>query len=394
MKIAFICLCRSGGTLLCGRKLASALIKHKNNDLLFIGSENASFGCIDDLEKSNVKQILVKTGNSLVQNIMHTLNFKTCLNIIKQINIFKPDIIHFAVPHIWNTFLSLKLKKYPIFCTIHDPVRHSGDKSLIQDSFTSIVLAIADRVIVLSSIFKNSFKKYGKSSEKVSVLRHGSLENKNGYYPPKNNRNVLFIGRIESYKGVEYLINAFYILKNKKIEFELTIAGRGNIEKYFNKHPLENNLKLINKWLSEEEIDELCENADFVVLPYIDGTQSGIVAKAQAVGRPVIITNVGGLPEQIIDNITGIIIAPRSAKELSEKIEFLLENKKVLSKMSVAAYELYREKYNWDSIAVDAIEIYKQGILDRKFSGPSKTNCILKALIASIKSNLLKNVQG
>jgi glycosyltransferase involved in cell wall biosynthesis len=97
----------------------------------------------------------------------------------------------------------------------------------------------------------------------------------------------------------------------------LTIAGEGQ------GIPFESSdtVKIINRWLSDREIEDLISSHSLVVLPYIEASQSGIIPLANALGVPVVVTPVGGLASQIKQGINGLVSINLDYKELAVTID-------------------------------------------------------------------------
>ena len=123
--------------------------------------------------------------------------------------------------------------------------------------------------------------------------------------------------------------------------------------------------EIYNKFISHEEVSELFQRASVVVLPYIDASQSGIVPIAYAFKKPVVVTNVGSIPEVVDDGKTGFIVPPRDSKALADAIIKLLKNDKLRKEMGEHAYKKMKEELSWDKIAKKTIEVYKEAIRDK-----------------------------
>ena len=173
--------------------------------------------------------------------------------------------------------------------------------------------------------------------------------------------NILFFGRITDYKGIDILINAFQLLRKKIPHASLTIAGEGNYD--FSKHNLAN-VQLHNRYIETNELFHLINDSTFVVCPYIEATQSGVVMTAFSLSKPVIATKVGGLPEMVEDNKTGILVNPNNSIELSAAMITLLKNESKRDIFSDNIRQLYfnQGKYSWDTTANNMLLIYKQVI--------------------------------
>lgn len=131
------------------------------------------------------------------------------------------------------------------------------------------------------------------------------------------NKVILFFGYVRKYKGLDILIKAFKIILKEHPATTLLIVG----EFYDKEKPytdliaklnIGNNVKMINRFVSNEEVAKYYLASDVVVLPYRSATQSGILNVAYGFLKPVIVTDVGGLAEFVIQNKTGLVVKQES----------------------------------------------------------------------------------
>ncbi|MBN1105227.1 MAG: glycosyltransferase family 4 protein [Deltaproteobacteria bacterium] len=297
------------------------------------------------------------TGRNSLYNLMYSLNPLSYKKILRRIRTFAPHAVLFPVEHLWHPLIQSNLKTFPIVQTIHDPLRHQGEENAFFDLIRIMSLLNADKVIVLSSIFKRSFEQMGLSQKDVHVIPHGAFAFSEGVLrngqlaPPSLRKSILFVGRITRYKGLDILLKAFASVHKIHPEATLTIAGKGDLSPY--RQLIENleNVRIFNHYLSEEELADLHEACDFVVAPYIDASQSGVVPMALANQRTVITTRVGGLPEQVEDGQTGTLVRPGDVEDLAGAMIRLLNHPHDVLRMSSLARERYLEAFGWDAIA-------------------------------------------
>ena len=162
---------------------------------------------------------------------------------------------------------------------------------------------------------------------------------------------ILFFGIVRKYKGLIYLIKALPEVV-KEIDIDLLIVGEfwDNKQKYIDlmhKLKVENNIKIIDRYIPNEEVEKYFQIADLIVLPYISGSQSGIIQIAYAFNKPVITTNVGGYSEAVIDGETGFVVQPKNCKELAQKILKFLKSKD--RNKFVRNIEKEKKKYSWEN---------------------------------------------
>ena len=138
-------------------------------------------------------------------------------------------------------------------------------------------------------------------------------------------RVLLFFGYVRPYKGLADLIDAMALLDHS-LGVQLVVAGQfwepiAGYARQIEAHGLSNRIKLINGYLDDIESSQLLLAADVVVLPYREATQSAVVPLAFAHDRPVISTTVGGLPELVEKDVTGLLVPPGRPDLLAEAIK-------------------------------------------------------------------------
>jgi glycosyltransferase involved in cell wall biosynthesis len=150
-----------------------------------------------------------------------------------------------------------------------------------------------------------------------------------GIAPDKN--TLLFFGLVRPYKGLKYLIQAMACVA-RATDCVLLVAGEfyEPKEEYLSlvkQLKLEEHIVIRDEYVRNEDISLYFSSADVVVLPYVTATQSGIVQIAFGMNKPVITTNVGGLPEAVEDGKTGFIVEPESSEQLAQAILKFYEGK-------------------------------------------------------------------
>jgi glycosyltransferase involved in cell wall biosynthesis len=150
-----------------------------------------------------------------------------------------------------------------------------------------------------------------------------------GIAPDKN--TLLFFGLVRPYKGLKYLIQAMACVA-ESMDCVLLVAGEfyEAKEEYLSlvkQLKLQEHIVIRDEYVRNEDISLYFSSADVVVLPYVTATQSGIVQIAFGLNKPVITTNVGGLPEAVEDGKTGFIVEPESSEQLAQAILKFYEGK-------------------------------------------------------------------
>jgi len=348
-------------------ELANALSKKGKTVLMLPNNYGLEEMHIDCLSKE-VRLITFKyiDFKSIRQNI------KMLFYILKVIRQEKPDILHIqANGHRLFYFVALlKPLKTKIVNTIHDPEKHLGDKlSLAVDDSTVVFLMrfFTKRYIVHGqSLINKLSQSYSVKSSRIVSIPHGHFEiyrklqkNKPGSTGSTDDF-VLFFGRIWEYKGLEYFVKAANIVHKSMPDVRFCIAGKGeDIDKYLAMIEKREKFLIINERIPIDEVGFLFEQASVVVLPYIEATQTGVIPIAYAYSKPVIASNVGGIPEVVVDNVTGYLTEPKSEIQIADKIIYLLNDSKERKKMGDQAYSYAMKELSWDKIADITLEVYQ-----------------------------------
>ncbi len=179
---------------------------------------------------------------------------------------------------------------------------------------------------------------------------------------PDDEDMMLFFGFVREYKGLKHLLNAVHILKEKQYKDRqvpvLYVVGDfdGNREEYLtliDELKIAEDIKLIDGYVPDKEVEKYFSSADLVVLPYESATQSGIVQIAYGFRKPVIVTDVGGLPEVVEDDVTGMIVPPFDDDALADAIcKYFDEGRKDRYIKGISERE-YR--FSWDRMT-EALE--------------------------------------
>jgi glycosyltransferase involved in cell wall biosynthesis len=295
-----------------------------------------------------------KIGFKYPQNIFRTL--KWLREKIKKIN---PDIVqtHLLGADIWGRLAVPK--DISIIQTIH-----SAEKFRASHSIKGIKTFVFDRIlskktnliIAVSNAAALGVIKEGVDNKKIKVIPCGidvdafapsSLwrKNKRQELNIKDNEVVLgAVGRLDWVKGFDILIKAFSKLLIKNSYLKLIIAGEGkvrrNLEKMIKKENLDKNVLLLGE---RKDVSKLLNAFDiFIMSSRWEGFPLSLI-EAAANQKPIIATNVGGIPEFIKDGFNGILVEPENYKNLSEKIDLVLKNPKIRKKIAMNAFESARK---------------------------------------------------
>ena len=346
-------------------QLVNALCK-KETVMLVIPANKLPREYLGSIDKK-VDFYLLGKGKSLY----HPASLLIFKEFIKNINMFKPDVIHLQLG-IVNLALLPFLKRYPLVVTFHDVKLHMGEERLRSEIVRYFIRKYSNQIIVHGEKLKEQMiKEYNLPSEKVHAITIGEHEvapfKKYERKDLKEGGNlILFFGRIWKYKGLEYLIKAEPMITKEVPGTKIIIAGTGeDFKKYEEMMPNRDNFIVYNYHIPYKEGAELFQRCSVVALPYIDASQSGVIPTAYGFKKPVVVTNVGAIPEIVDDGVTGFIVPPKNPEALADALVKLLKDDKLRKQMGENAYKKLKTDMSWDKIAEKTIEVYKEAIQDK-----------------------------
>jgi glycosyltransferase involved in cell wall biosynthesis len=251
---------------------------------------------------------------------------------------------------------------------VHDVTPHPGLMGMLERIHHVVYPSVADAVISLS--------RHGHSELASKYPRKYHIESRLGLLLPSVesdpekvaslSQRMLFFGRIEPYKGLDVLTEAFALAKQQNPSLELSVVGRGRLRPALASRMLELGIHLRNEYVSDDEAGRIIAGHGVLVLPYTSATQSGVAAVALANGLPCIATNVGALPEQVQDGVNGLVVPPGDPRSLADAMVRLSRDRRMARSMSEEALRLGREVYSWSSIARDLLNDLRRFLSERR----------------------------
>jgi len=238
---------------------------------------------------------------------------------------------------------------------MHDSALHDGEANRVAAFFRARDYRRATGVVALSNDTAARARASGLVPPGVPIVishhpshrRPGELAERS----PAARLRIGFVGRIEPYKGLELLLEAVAALRARDVDFEFEVWGAGRLDGKA-KRWLSHVDRLENRYLSDGELGDVYRRFDIVVTPYLEASQSGIVAMAQAYGVAVVVTPVGALAEQIEDGVTGLVAPDVTSEALVTALDYLLARPAVVASMGRAA-EQRAEELGWPALLDD-----------------------------------------
>lgn len=252
--------------------------------------------------------------------------------------------------------LTLKLLKIPYVVVVHDVYPHPGDGYIFQH--------FLQKILIKQSRLTVTFSKYVfKQLLAVNFVPNAQIIE--GWHPPFSYSSksetrysnfvgkevkLLNFGRLLLYKGLDLLEESLDQVSDQH-PYILRIVGHGPKNAVLDRLNQRRNVSVENRWVPEDEIAELMNWADVVILPYREASQSGIAATALAFGKPILITNVGGLSEQFNQEDLVFICEP-NVKDIAKGLDQVLQLEFPLSRKKHDADEEWKKlaEYLMDEI--------------------------------------------
>lgn len=362
------------GLVYLGRRGAGAPISYElgthllhHGDVLVVLSE-----FVENLnlwESSDLELMITPTYRSLPGAVWSWFNQFKFKQLADRIRSWHPDILIFPMFYTWNPFLQWHLRDIPSIVAVHDPIPHPGLTGYAYKLLEDYSIRNAERCLIFSTELAPELGKRGIDLNRIDHIPLGEMSYYQRYVPqtsPQHGNEIpklLFFGRITAYKGIDNLLLAYREIKNEH-PCEMMIVGEGDLIPY--KSLLDDlpEVKVINRWISEEEIAALFNQASILLLPYTSGSQSGVLPIAASYGLPVIATDVGGISEQVVHENTGLLVKPSSVPELVGAIQRLIEYPNYARQLGENLQRDYRENKNWKTIAEMVFKIFEEVVQD------------------------------
>ncbi len=250
-----------------------------------------------------------------------------------------------------------KITKKPLVITLHGSGMYFGGIKGIFKPIIKKILNSADVTIAVSEAVQKEAKRF--TEKEIQIIRNGifikNFENK------EEENYILAVGRLAKMKGFEILIKSASDKRLKNIKFVIIGEGpeRQALGNLIKKLKLKN-VKLVGA-LSHKKTKEFMSKCSLFVVPSLYGEGLPLVLiEAMACGKPMIGSNIRGIPEAIEDKKNGFLINPNNPLELSDKIYNLIKNKKERNKMGKESRKKVIGEFNLEKNIKQIEKIYEE----------------------------------
>ncbi len=172
-------------------------------------------------------------------------------------------------------------------------------------------------------------------------------------------KNILFVGRPEKRKGLDYLLRAYLMLRKRREDIRLIVAGAGDFSRYQEKLAGYDDI-VFRPNVPYDELPRYHYTADVMCCPNTGGESQGyVLMEALATGRAVVASDIEGFAGVVTDGEHGVLVPPRSAARLAGAINELLDDEKRRRELGTRGRERASE-YSWETVAARVLEYYRQ----------------------------------
>ena len=277
------------------------------------------------------------------------------------------NIIHLVWPPNIYEF-TIYVLRHKMIRTVHDPFPHSGLDTFIVRLRRRFAFWFIPRFIILNKTQRKDFLDFYHLPEQRVINSQLSCYTylrtiDTSHCDRLFGRYILFAGKISPYKGLDYLLPAMKKVHHVCPDCRLVVAGGGKYHFDISQYQALDYIDIRNRFIPDEELVTLIKHCAFMVCPYTDATQSGVIMSAFAFNKPVIATNVGGLPEMVLHERYGLIIKEKDIDAQAESIIKLWQNPDKVNQYSEEIKHSYNNgELSWGKITANMIKIYKSSI--------------------------------
>lgn len=300
--------------------------------------------------------------------------FKIIKLLNRVINKFKPDIVHAHYASSYGLLGALLVRKPFVISVWGSDVYEFPKRSVFHQILFRFNLMRANAITSTSHIMAKEVRRY--TSKRVDVIPFG-VEQSFFEVTKKSKAGSIIIGTIKSLErkyGIDVLLTAFTLVKSKikHPDLKLRIIGEGSqleelkiLAKILS---IENDVEFVGAIPHERLANEL-ERIDIFAALSVDNSESfGVsVVEAMAAGKPIVVSNAGGLKEVIEANHSGLVVQMNNANEAAEALIKLIQNRHLAKELGQAAHQRALKKYQWRYNQDQMLALYSSLFVDYSF---------------------------
>ncbi|GAA4378989.1 glycosyltransferase family 4 protein [Agromyces bauzanensis] len=269
----------------------------------------------------------------------------------------KIDVVVSPMFSIWQSLaVHVALPRSVLYlASVHDAVAHPGDGSMAWAVATRLDRSRADGFIVYSEAVEAQLIESGVAKpiwrtihpvfareDSPSAVRGGPV------------RVIGMFGRMLPYKGLDIFADAIRILRERGFEVDAPVVGDGPALGTLSPE-LRQQIRSVPGWVDDGQVNEVVASFDVLALPYIEASQSGVLAVALAEGVPTVVTPVGGLVEQVEQTSAGLLASEVTSEAFADALESLIRDPAKYECLSAAAKAAADGAFSWARVGRDVL---------------------------------------
>jgi len=344
-----------------------------NHEITIISTRSPNHETLSEIEGLHIVRIPMG---------LRLFNSNIPINLLKKLNPRDYDVIHAHTPNpaiADMAVLRIFFTKIPFVLTYHNDITKDGVlgrmlTKMYHTTFGRLLFSHSKVIIATTESYAKKSPQLQNYLQKVIIIPNGvdcndfkpvqniqEIRKNYGLSPDK--KIILFVGRLDSYKGCEYLLNSYDLVRKEIDGTQLIFIGKG---------PLENSLKKISEergisgsvsflgYVDDKDLPSYYALSDVFVLPSISSLEGfGMVQlEAMAAGKPVVTTTIPGVSEVDPDGLATIHVPPKDIQALSAAIIKILQNENLRITMGNNGRKLAIEKYSWENLAKSLERVY------------------------------------
>ena len=315
----------------------------RSHALEFGGADAERDQCVESLEREGIQMLAVPGRVRSISAVPKLLQIRRALRQ------WDPDVVHVHENH--DPRLLALTTGYPTVLTVHDPLGHPGAPELTRWENWAFRewFRRAERFVVHGQALVGELEPI-VGCGRIVIIPHGLWVRSEPLHAPSS-PSVLLFGRLEQYKGVEVLVEAMRLVWSSSPRVRLVVAGAGEAARLV---PDDSRISLIPRYVPESELNGLLAQASLVALPYTQASQSGVGLQAIAAGVPVVVSDLGALPELAYD--PSFVFEAGNPRALAETIERHLDHRADVRR----AVLRHASRFSWLHAARLTTELYRE----------------------------------
>jgi len=300
----------------------------------------------------------------------------------------KLDILHLHNFRTYQNYVAYSYAKRtntPYILQAHGSIPRIGKKELkwLYDVlFGYRLLRDASKVIALTQVETDQYRRMGIPGEKIAIIPNGIDLSEYAELPPKGSfkekfnipedrKIILYMGRIHKIKGVDFLVRAYAYLKNemKCKDVVLVIVGPddgflGEVKSLVQSLGISRFVIFTGPLYGK--IIGAYVDSDIIVLPSRYETFPNVVLEAYACSKPVVASNVEAIPDIVLHGKTGLLFQAGDVKGLANAIAYMLTHSEEAERMGRNARRLVEERFSIDRVVTQFEALYEEVLKDER----------------------------